>query len=159
MAFLALPAAAAPLRPGTPRLELRIEGLFGQPTTRLGSRGGGGFGAAWRLTDQLSVVGDIAARAAPRGGIGSLAFGMQGTLDMTPIAPYLELCVVDLSNQSVLGYSLATRFGLGADWMFSRGAGIGVVVRSYTPIDPENGNPAISGVEGAIRFVLLPGAF
>ena len=30
---------AAPLRAGTPQLSLRVEGLFGQPTTQLGARG------------------------------------------------------------------------------------------------------------------------
>jgi len=38
--LFALPAGAAPVRAGTPHLQLRLEGLFGQPTTRLGARGG-----------------------------------------------------------------------------------------------------------------------
>jgi hypothetical protein len=156
--LLSSPAIAAPLRPGDSHLQLRLEGLFGQPTTELGVRGGAGFGVGWRMTDQLWLIGDAAARAAPGGGIGSLAFGIQATLDATPIAPYLEIAVVDLTNRSALGYSLATRFGVGADWMFSRGAGIGVVVRTYTAVDPEKETSNLSGVEGAFRLVITPGA-
>ena len=157
--LLAFPAASAPLPPGSPHLQLRFEGLFGQPTTQLGVRGGAAFGAGWRMTDQLWVIGDAGARAAPGGGISSLAFGLQATLDATPIAPYLELAMVDLTNRSAVGYSLATRFGLGADWMFSRGAGIGVVFRTYTAIDPEKDTSTLSGLEGAFRLVITPGAF
>jgi hypothetical protein len=157
--LLAFPAAAAPLQPGSSHLRLSLEGLFGQPTTQLGVRGGFGLGLGWRMTDQLWAVGDVAARAAPGGGIGSLAFGIQATLDITPISPYLELSVVDLTNRDVTGYSLATRFGLGADWMFSRTAGIGIVVRTFTAFDPENDNPSLAGVEGAIRLILVPGWF
>jgi len=157
--LFALPAAAAPIPPGSPRFELRMEGLFGQPTTRLGSRGGGALGIAWRLTDQLAVIGDAGARFAPGGGIGSLAFGLQATLDATPIAPWLEVAVVDLSNRRAVGYTLATRTGIGADWMFSRGMGIGLLVRTYTAFDPEDDNPTVAGVEGAIRLIVTSAAF
>jgi hypothetical protein len=156
--LLAFPAAAAPLRPGTPRLQLRLEGLFGEPTSRLGPRGGAGLGAAWRLSDQFSLVGDAEQRAAPGDGIGSLALGVQLTLDATPISPYLEVAMAGLTHRASLGYSLATRFGLGADWMFSRGAGIGVVVRTYTALNPANDISTPAGVEGAFRLVLTPGA-
>jgi len=156
--LLSFPAAAAPLRSGTPQLQLRLEGLFGQPTTELGVRGGAGIGVGWRMTDQLWIIGDAGARAAPGGGIGSLAFGLQATLDATPITPYLELAIVDLTNKSALGYSLASRFGLGADWMFSRAAGIGIVVRTYTAVDPDKDTSGLSGVEGVIRLVFNPGA-
>ena len=156
--LLAFPAGAAPLREGTPHLQLRLEGLFGQPTTQLGARAGFGLGVGWRLTDQLWIIGDAGQRAAPGGGIGSLAFGLQATLDSTPISPYLEVAMVDLSNRTALGYSLATRTGLGADWMFSRGAGIGIVVRTYTALDPEKDNPTLAGVEAALRLILTPGA-
>jgi len=156
--LLAFPAAAGPLRPGAPRLQLRLEGLFGEPTTRLGARGGAGLGAAWRLSDQLWFVGDAGQRAAPGGGIGSLALGVQLTLDATPISPYLELAMAGLSNRASLGYSFATRLGLGADWMFSRATGIGVVVRTYTALNPANDNTTPAGVEGAFRLVLTPGA-
>jgi hypothetical protein len=156
--LVAFPAAAAPLPPGTPQLQLRLEGLFGRPTTNLGVRGGLGVGAAFRMTDQLWVFGDAAHRAAPGGGIGSLALGLQATLDATPISPYLEVAMVDLSNRSALGYSLAARTGVGADWMFSRAAGIGLVVRTYAAFDPVNDNPTVAGLEAAFRLVINPGA-
>ena len=156
--LLALPAAAAPLPAGTPLLQVRLEGLFGQPTTLLGARGGGGIGVGWRLTDQLWVIGDAAQRAAPGGGIGSLAFGLQATLDATPVSPYLELAVVDMSNRKVVGYTLATRTGVGADWQFSRSLGIGLVVRTYAAFDPEAGNDTLAGLEGVLRLVFTPGA-
>ncbi|MGZ6124154.1 MAG: hypothetical protein ACXWLR_04290 [Myxococcales bacterium] len=156
--LVAFPAAAAPLPPGTPHLQLRLEGLFGQPTTNLGVRGGVAAGAAWRMTDQLWVFGDAGQRAAPGGGIGSVALGLQATLDATPISPYLEVAMVDLSNRAALGYSLAARTGVGADWMFSRAAGIGVVVRTYAAFDPVNDNPTVAGLEAAFRLVVNPGA-
>jgi len=156
--LFALPAAAAPLPPGSPHLAVRLEGLFGQPTTQLGVRGGGGVGLGWRMTDQLWVIGDAAQRAAPGGGMGSLAFGLQATLDATPISPYLEVAVVDVTNRKATGYTLATRTGLGADWMFARAAGIGVVVRTYTALDPENDRSTLAGVEAAFRLVFTPGA-
>ncbi len=156
--LLAFPAAAAPLPQGTPVWQFRAEGLFGQPTTLLGARGGGGIGAGLRLTDQLWIIGDAAQRAGPGGGIGSLAFGLQATLDMLPISPYVELAVVDFSNHTVLGYSLATRTGLGADWSFRKDMAIGLVVRTYTPFDPEDGNSTIAGLEAAVRLVFTPGA-
>ena len=159
LAFLiAVPAAASPLPANTPHLQLRAEGLFGQPTTELGARGGLGVGVGWRMTDQLWLVADMAQRAAPGGGIGSFAAGLQATLDMTPISPYFELTMVDLTNHEVLGYSLATRTGLGADWAFRKDMAIGVVVRTYTPIDPAANNPTLAGVEAAFRFVFTPGA-
>jgi hypothetical protein len=156
--LVSLPALAAPLPPGEPRLQLRLEGLFGQPTTRLGVRGGMALGAGYRLTDQFWVIGDAAQRAAPGGGIGSLALGLQATFDATPISPYLEVAMVDLSNRGALGYSLAARTGVGADWMFSRSAGLGVVVRTYAAFDPSSDNPTVTGLEAAIRLVLNPGA-
>ncbi len=156
--LLALPAAAAPVPPGTPKLTVRLEGVFGQPSTELGVRGGFGIGLGWRLTDQLWIIGDASQRAAPGGGIGALAVGLQATLDETPLTPYLELAMVDLSNRKALGYSLATRTGAGADWQFSRAMALGLVVRTYAAFDPQNGNNAISGLEAAFRFVYTPGA-
>ena len=67
--------------------------------------------------------------------------------------------MADLTNSKETGYSLATRFGLGADWMFSRGAGIGLVVRTYTALDPGNDRSTVAGVEAAFRLLLTPGAF
>ena len=155
---VALPAAAAPLPADAPRVTTRLEGIFGQPSTLYGVRGGGGAGLGFRLTDQLWIVSDVEARGAPGGGITSLAFGLQATLDATPVSPYLELSVVDLSNRKALGYSLATRTGLGADWQFSAKAAVGLVVRTYAAFDPEDGNSALSGLEAVLRLVFTPGA-
>jgi hypothetical protein len=167
LTLLSLPAAAAPLARDAPQLQLRMEGVFGQPTTLcrtgaaprcLGVRGGFGVGVGYRMTDQLWLIADAAERAAPGGGIASVAAGLQATLDATPVAPYLELTVVELSNRGALGYSLATRFGLGADWAFSRRLALGLVVRSYTPFDPEGNNAALAGLEAIFRLVITPGA-
>jgi hypothetical protein len=154
----ALPAAASPLPADTPRFNVRLEGVFGQPSSLYGVRGGGGAGFGWRMTDQLWIIGDAEQRAAPFGGISSLAFGLQATLDATPIAPYFELAMVDLTNRRALGYSLATRTGLGADWQFSRTAAVGVVVRTYAAFDPDDGNSTLSGLEAVLRVVFTPGA-
>jgi hypothetical protein len=156
--LFAFPAAAAPLASGTPRLQLRLEGLVGQPNTDFATRAGGGLGAGFRLTDQLWVVADFASRAAPGGGINSVAAGLQATLDATPISPYLELAMVEFVSHEGLGYSLATRTGAGADWMFSRAMGVGVAVRIYTALDPQPGSPTVAGFEGALRFIYTPGA-
>lgn len=155
---VAFPAAAAPLPADSPRLNARIEGLFGQPSTLHGVRGGGGAGLGVRLTDQLWVIGDLETRAAPGGGIGSLAFGLQATLDATPVSPYLEIAVVDLTNRKALGYSLATRTGIGADWQLSPAAAVGLVVRTYAAFDPVDGNSTLSGLEAVLRLVFTPGA-
>ena len=149
---------AAPLPAGTPLLNLRLEGLFGQPTTLLGARGGAGIGVGWRLTDQVSLMADLAQRAARGGGIGSAAVGLQATLDATPISPYLELAVVQFTNRSALGYSLATRTGAGADWQMTRSLALGLVVRTYTAFDPEGENDTLAGLEAAVRLVFTPGA-
>jgi hypothetical protein len=154
--LFSLPAAAAPLASGTPRLQLRLEALASQPSTRLPTRGGGGVGVGYRITDQLWIVADAATRAAPGGGIASVAAGLQATLDATPISPYLELAMVDLGNRKSVGYSLATRTGLGADWAFSRAWGLGLVVRTYTAFDGDD--PGLAGLEAALRFVFTPGA-
>ena len=156
--LLAVPAAAAPLGNETPHLQIRLEGVFGQPSTLLGVRGGGGAGIGWRMTDQLWLIGDLSQRAAPGGGITSFAAGLQATLDSTPIAPYIELAMVELTNRQALGYSLATRTGVGADWAFSPRMAIGLVVRTYTPFDPEGNNATLAGLEAAVRLVITPGA-
>ena len=157
-ALIAFPSAAAPLRPGAPQLQVRLEGLLGQPTTLLPLRGGAAVGIGYRLTDQLWAFGDAGQRAAPGGGISSVAAGLQATLDMTPIAPFLELAIVDLTNRKALGYSLATRTGAGAEWQLSRAFGIGVVVRTFTPFDPQTSDDTLAGLEGAVRLVFTPGA-
>jgi hypothetical protein len=155
---MALPAAGASLQQGTPPLQLRVEVLGGQPTTLLGVRPGVGLGISYRLTDQLSAFADTHTRAAPGGGITSAAFGMSAMLDITPIEPYLELAVVGLTNRNALGYSLATRFGVGADWPFAPGLAAGMAVRTYTAFDAVNDNTAVAGFEVALRLVFTPGA-
>ena len=154
--FLTLPAAAAPLPQAAPRLTLRVEGIFGQPTTLLGARGGAGFGAGWRLTDQLSVIADASQRALPGGGSTSVAAGLQATLDITPIAPCLELAMVEFTNSKALGYSLAMRTGAGADWQLSRWLALGLMVRTYAAFDAEDGT--LTGLEAALRLVFTLGA-
>lgn len=158
----ATPAAAAALPPGAPALSLRLEGIFGQPTGLLGVRGGAGVGLGYRLSDQIALIADAARRAGPRGGIGSLAFGLQATLDATPLSPYLEIAVVDLGPEKTLGYSLATRTGVGADYRLTRSWAIGLVVRTLIAVDAEsdrNGNLVTSGgTEAALRFIFTPGA-
>jgi hypothetical protein len=156
--LLALPAAAAPLRPGTPQLSLRLEGLFGQPTTLLGARAGAAVGVGYRLTDQLSLTGDLGQRAAPGGGIASVAIGLQAVLDALPILPYLELAMVQFTNRRALGYSLATRTGAGADWQITPRVALGLVVRTYAAFDPEAGYDTLAGLEAALRLVFIPGA-
>ncbi len=162
IALAALPLRAASLRSGTPALSLRLEGIFGQPTGLLGVRGGGGIGLGYRLSDQLALVADAAQRAGPHGGIGSLAFGIQATLDATPISPYIEVAVVDLTPQKTLGYSLATRTGLGADYQLTRSWAVGLIVRTLIAVDANSdryGNfVTTGGTEAALRFIFIPGA-
>jgi hypothetical protein len=154
----AFPAAAASVKPGTPALQLRVDAFGGQPTTLLSARAGLGLGFSYKLTDQLSAIADAGSRPAPGGGIHSVAAGLQATLDITPIEPYLELAVVTLTNRNALGYSLATRTGAGVTYMLTPRFGLGVVVRTYTPFDPQNNDTALAGFEAALRFVFLPGA-
>ena len=160
--LFALPVRAASLRPQTPALSLRFEGLFGQPTGLLGVRGGAAFGLGYRLSDQLAIVADAAQRAAPHGGISSFAFGIQATLDATPVAPYIEVAVVTLGPQKTLGYSLAIRTGLGADYRVTHAWAIGLVVRTLIAGDANTnlqGNVVTTGgTEAAFRFTFTPGA-
>ena len=156
--LLSLPAAAASLKDGTPALQLRVEAFGGQPTALLGPRGGAGLGFAYKLTDQLSAVADIASRAAPGGGITSFAAGLQATLDITPIEPYLEVAVVTFTNRNALGYSLATRTSGGVDYKLTPRFGVGVVVRTYAAFDPQNNDNTLAGFEAALRFTFTPGA-
>lgn len=161
-ALLSAGAEAAPLRPGTPSFSLRLEALAGQPTGLLGARAGAGIGLGYRLSDQLSLTADASQRAAPGGGIGSLAVGLQATLDSTPISPYLEVAVVQLTPKATLGYSLATRTGVGADWHFSAAWAIGLALRTLLAIDPATDQLGQSvttgGSELALRLVFIPGA-
>jgi hypothetical protein len=151
-------AAAGPFSPGAPRLDLRLQGIFGQPTTLLGPRGGVGVGIGYRIADQVTLVADAGQRAGPGGGIGSIAAGLQATLDATPISPYLEVAMSGLRHKTTLGYSLATRTGLGADYALSRSLAVGIVVWTYAALDPNGDNSTLAGLEGAVRLVFTPGA-
>lgn len=153
--LLALPAAAASVKEGTPRLQLRVEALGGQPTSLLGPRVGFGLGTALRVTDQVSLFADGHSRAAPGGGIHSVAAGLSATLDITPVEPYIEVAVAALTNRPALGYSLAARTGAGADLQVARALALGVVVRTYIPF---NGDAAVAGFESALRLSFTPGA-
>lgn len=153
--LLALPAAAASLKEDTPRFQLRLEVLGGEPTSLLGPRAGLGAGAAFLLTDQLSLFADGQSRPAPGGGIHSLALGLSATLDITPVEPYIEVAVAALTNRTALGYSLAARTGAGADLRVARALAVGVVVRTYTPFE---GDTAVAGFEAALRLSFILGA-
>jgi hypothetical protein len=156
--LLSLPAAAASLKEGTPALQLRLEAFGGQPTSLLGPRGGAGVGFAYKLADQLSVIADVASRPAPGGGITSFAAGLQATLDITPIEPYLEVAVIAFTNRNALGYSLATRTSGGVDYKLTPRYAVGVVVRTYAAFDPRNDDNTLAGFEAALRFTFTPGA-
>jgi len=169
-AVLALPAAAAPLRSGSPALSLRVETAYVEPGDgSSSSRGAGaGVGAAWRLTDQLSVVGGtsqslLSVRQLPGGprvarGLTMISAGLEAMLDATPIAPFLQLCFVQLLPQTAAGYSLATRTALGADWRIAPAFALGLSVRTLTPLDSPSGVTPLGGTEIAARFVWVPGA-
>lgn len=156
--FLALPAAAAPLPEGAPRLSLRLDAICGWPSTRRGIRAGGGFGVGYRVSDQVAIVADLSRLAALGGGVGSAAEGLQATLDSTPLAPYLELAMVELTNRNTVGYSLAMRASAGADWQLTRAAAFGLVVRTFVAFDPEPRTESPAGVVAVLRLVLTPGA-
>jgi hypothetical protein len=156
--ILACPAAlAGPIPPEAPRFAVRLEGLFGQPTTNLGARGGGGFGLSYRITDQLWISGDAAQNAAPRGGLTAVAAGLVGVLDMTPIAPFVELSIVTVGPRDTAGYTVAARTGFGADWQVARKLLVGLVVRQSFAVDPVVDGASPGGTQAAFRLVFLPG--
>jgi hypothetical protein len=159
---------AAPLRPGDAAFSVRLETAYLQPDVDASRRGGGaGVSLGYRLTDQLSVVGGASASllwSPPDAGgtrqrhrLTMASAGLEALLDTTPIAPFLELCVVRLLPESAAGYSLATRTSLGADWLFSAAFALGLVVRTLTPLDSPGGVTAF-GTEIALRFTWTPAA-
>jgi len=159
---------AAPLRPGEAALSVRLETAYLQPDVDASRRGGGaGLSLGYRLTDQLSVVGGASASLLwfPPGAGGArqtqrvtmASAGLEALLDTTPIAPFLELCMVRLFPEGAAGYSLATRTSLGADWLFSAPFALGLVVRTLTPLDSPGGVTAL-GAEVALRFTWTPAA-
>jgi hypothetical protein len=158
---------AAPLRPGDAALSVRLETAYVQPGDAATRRGGGaGLAVGYRLTDQLSAVGGASASllwSAPdavgtrqRQHLAMLSAGLEALLDATPVAPFLELCVVRLLPESAAGYSLATRTSVGADWLFSAPFALGIAVRTLTPLDAPGGVDALGGIEVALRFTWTP---
>ena len=129
---------------------------------------GGGFGASYRLTDQVSLVASASQNVvwtqngqpagAPRAShpLSMFAAGAQAVLDATPIAPFLEATLVDLAPHDVAGYSIAARFGVGADWAFLPAWALGLAVRSFSPLDSPGGITALGGAEIAARLVWTP---
>jgi hypothetical protein len=157
---------AAPLPPGEARMSVRLETAYLQPEGDASSRGGGaGLSIGYRLTDQLSAVGGASASllwSLPADGgprqrqrLTMISAGLEALLDSTPIAPFLELCLVWLLPESAAGYSLATRTSLGADWRIAAPFALGLAARTLTPLD--SGGVSSLGVEIALRFVWTPG--
>ena len=153
-----LPVDGAPLRPGLPQLTLELEGQAAQPGGDRSRGFGLGLALAWRLTDQLSVTGAVTELVSRAGPVSTLGFGLRALLDSTPIAPFLEIQVVQLGPMATTGYQLATRIGGGADVRFSQAFAIGLAVRTLTPVDPStlSTSPA-AGLEVALRAVITPG--
>ncbi|TMA22834.1 MAG: hypothetical protein E6J62_11025 [Deltaproteobacteria bacterium] len=158
---------AALLQPSP--LSLRFEASYLQPTNDAVARGlGGGFGASYRLTDQISVVASAAQNVvwtqngqpagAPRGSrsLSLFSAGAQAVLDATPIAPFLEATLVDLAPKAVAGYAIAARIGFGADWAFLPAWALGLAIRSFSPLDTPGGITALGGAEIAARLVWTP---
>ncbi|MFL5309450.1 MAG: hypothetical protein ACJ79H_03240 [Myxococcales bacterium] len=160
---------AAPLRPGDAALSVRLETAYLQPDGDATRRGGGaGLSFGYRLTDQLSVVGGASASllwSLPDAGgtqkrqrLTMVSAGLEALLDATPVAPFLELCMVRLLPESAAGYSLATRTSLGADWLFSAPFAVGLAVRTLTPLDNSGAVNLPFGTEVALRFTWTPAA-
>jgi hypothetical protein len=158
---------AALLQPSP--LSFRFEASYLQPTTDTVARGlGGGFGASYRLTDQIAVVASASQNVVwiqngqPTGASRSsrslslFSAGAQAVLDATPIAPFLEATLVDLAPRAVAGWSIAARVGFGADWAFLPAWALGLAVRSFSPLDSPGGMSALGGAEIAARLVWTP---
>jgi hypothetical protein len=159
---------AAPLRPGAPALALRLETAYVDPGDSSARGGGAGISAGYRLTDQLSVVAGASRSRLwllpPGGGprqsrsLSMISAGLEALLDATPIAPFLELCMVRLMPEHAAGYSLAVRTALGADWRLAPAFAVGLAVRTLSPLDGIGGLTAVGGTEIAARFTWMPGA-
>jgi len=165
LAGIALLAAVAQPSP----LSLRFEASYLQPGSDAVARGlGGGLGASYRLTDQISLVASASQNVvwtqngqpagAPRASrsLSMFSAGAQAVLDATPIAPFLEATLVDLAPHDVAGYSIAARLGVGADWVFLPAWALGLAVRSFSPLDSPGGITALGGAEIAARLVWTP---
>lgn len=160
---LTLGTAAHASAPGRePPVWLALEGLYAQPgqdPTR-----GAGLGAriGYRVTDQLSTAAGFSTLLARSGPVTALAAGFEAILDITPVAPFLELSLLRVDPPGRAGFSLAQRSGFGADLRLSRGMAIGAVVRYVTALDadvPLGVGTGLTGLEFGLRLVLVPGAF
>jgi hypothetical protein len=154
---------ATPLRPGDAAVSVRLEAAYVQPDDDSSGRGGGaGVSLSYHLTDQLSAVAGVSESLLwsrpPAGGprevrgLTTVSAGLEALFDATPVAPFLELCLVRLLPESAAGYSLATRTSLGVDWRFAAPFAIGLVARTLTPLDGPGGVTALGGTEVALRF-------
>jgi hypothetical protein len=158
---------AAPLRAGDAAVSVRIETTYLQPDIEANARGGGaGASLAYRLTDQLSAVAGasesllwvpVAGTRTESQHLTMLAAGLEGLLDATPIAPFLELCLVRLIPRTA-GYSVAVRTALGADWRFARPMALGLALRVLTPLDRTPDATVTAGAEVAVRLTWIPGS-
>jgi hypothetical protein len=158
---------AAPLRAGDAPVSLRIETIYLQPDIDASTRGGGaGASLAYRLTDQLSAIAGasesllwlpVAGAQRESQHLTMLAAGLEGLLDATPIAPFLEASIVRLIPRTV-GYSVALRTALGADWRFAPPVALGLAVRVLTPLDRTPDATVTAGAEVAVRLTWIPGS-
>jgi hypothetical protein len=166
LAGIALLAALAQPSP----LSFRLETGYLQPTSDDAVRGvGAGFGAGYRLTDQISVVASASRNnvwtrngqpeGAPRVSrpLSLFSAGAAAVLDATPVAPFLEATLAQLTPGDVAGYSIAARIALGADWAFVRSWAVGLAVRTLFPLDaPGGGFNSVGGIEIAARLIWTP---
>jgi hypothetical protein len=165
LAGIALLAALAQPSP----LSFRLETAYLQPTSDDAVRGvGAGLGAGYRLTDQISVVASASRNnvwtrngqpaGAPRVSrpLSLLSAGALAILDATPVAPFLEATLAQLTPGDVAGYSVAARIALGADWSFVRSWAVGLAVRSLFPLDKPGGVNSLGGLEIATRLIWTP---
>jgi hypothetical protein len=145
-----------------PPVWLALEGLYAQPgpdPTR-----GAGLGArlGYRLTDQVSTAVGFSTLFSRGGPVTALAAGFEAVLDITPVAPFLELSLLRVDPPGRAGFSLAQRSGFGADLRLTRAMAIGAVVRYVTALDadvPLGLGTGLTGLEFGLRFVFVPGAF
>jgi hypothetical protein len=156
--LLALPsgnAHGAPLRPGSPVLSLELEGQLVQPGGTQTRGGGAAIGGEVRLSDQLSAIASVSGLALGSGAAGTVGVGLRAWLDLTPVAPFVEVQIVDLLPPAAIGYQLATRLGAGADWRISPNVSLGLALRALAPVDPTPivANPT-GGLELALRLVI-----
>ncbi|HWE24042.1 MAG TPA: hypothetical protein VG496_08890 [Myxococcales bacterium] len=157
---------SAALRPGDGPVSVRLETAYVQPDIDASARGAGaGFSVAYRFTDQLSAVGgaseSLLSVAPPAGGprethhLTMPSLGLEALFDATPIAPFIELCLVGLLPRTA-DYSLAARAALGADWRLARLFAIGLAVRTLAALDAPGGLGSIAGTEVAFRLTWIP---